>query len=54
MYVVAELKRVGASFDFLCSSSEDFIQAEKMHIHKIFNKSIGNYVITDEYLNGEL
>ena len=53
-YVVAELKRVGASFDFLCSSSEDFIQAEKMHIHKIFNKSIGNYVITDEYLNGEL
>lgn len=53
-YVCSELTRVKANYKILCDSQEDFIQAEKLHIYDVYHKSIGNNVVTDEYLDRNL
>lgn len=52
-YVITELRRVNIGFDLLCIEDEDFIQAEKTQVYNVFNKTIGNYVVADNYLDNK-
>lgn len=53
-FIVNTIRRFGFEPTLICNSLEDFMQAEKMHMYKVFDKEYGNYVITDYYLDKEL
>lgn len=53
-FIVSTLRRFGIEPAIICNETEDFIQAEKLHVYKVFNKQFGNYVVTDKHLDKEL
>lgn len=53
-FIVSTIRRFGFEPVIICNETEDFIQAEKLHMYKVFNKQFGNYVVTDHYLDKEM
>ena len=52
-YVCEELRRFNIPFNVLCCSKEDFIQAEKKQVYKVYFNTVGNTVVTDEFLDNQ-
>tara|TARA_R110000782_G_scaffold101144_1_gene187802 strand:- start:1911 stop:2711 length:801 start_codon:yes stop_codon:yes gene_type:complete len=53
-FIITTARRFGIEPMIICNTTEDFIQAEKLHIHRVFNKKFGDYVVTEKYLDKEL
>ena len=54
-FIVKDIRRFGFEPALICNTREDFIQAEKMQMYEVYNKNVGDIVVTDQYLdNGEI